>query len=82
MFCGRETEPDTFARHMLAAAVSSAAVAGSVSLQARPTTLNQGQASWVHAVQTTDVADTLEVYVPSNRKIITPAGVARVDRTR
>ena len=56
---------------------------GSASLEARPTTLNSikdaGTSSrWVHAVQTTDSSNSLEVFVPPGRRIVTPAGARTI----
>ena len=56
---------------------------GSASLEARPTTLNSikdaGTSSrWVHAVQTTDTSNSLEVFVPPGRRIVTPAGARTI----
>ena len=51
----------------------------SASIEARPTSLNSlkdaGTSShWVHAVQPADTSNSLEVFVPPGRKIVTPAG--------
>ena len=56
---------------------------GSASLEARRTTLNSikdaGTSSrWVHAVQTTDSSNSLEVFVPPGRRIVTPAGARTI----
>ena len=56
---------------------------GSASLEARPTTLNSvkdaGTSSrWVHAVQTTDTSNSLEVFVPPGRRIVTPTGARTI----
>ena len=52
---------------------------GSASIEARPTALagmkHAGTSSrWVHAVQTTDSSNSLEVFVPPGKKVVTPAG--------
>ena len=52
---------------------------GSASLEARPTTMTSlkhigTSKRWVHAVQTTDASDSLEIFVPPGRRVITPAG--------